>query len=350
MPHPTTNKTLKQKFIWHLRVLFGSLAISLIFGLALLHNIPIVNFIVMVIITVVQLEIFMWIQFNLFRSLDNNNKNYAKQLVGRLLLFYVIVLCIAFFTFLCLFTFYFAKSGASFALFYNSFVHSDLKEFFIALAVGLGIGSIVFFYAEWIKSIKHIHKLKEEKLLFQYETLKSQVNPHFLFNSLNVLSSVIASNPALSEQFIQKLSSVYRYVIDNQDKNLVPLLEEIEFVKKFFFLQKIRDEEKIELKLDIRNDSEVCVLPVSVQLLVENALKHNAATRKDPLLVTVHLEGIDKLVVRNDIRHKTQLKESARTGLKNLNARCELILGRKIEVTETMDEFIVKIPVKTKVK
>ena len=347
MPHPTTNKTLKQKFIWHLKVLLGSFAVSIAFGLALLHNITLVNFMVMVAITFVQLEVFMWIQFNLFRSLDHNSKSYPKQLIWRLLLFYIIVLCIAFFTFLCLFTFHFAKSGASFTLFYDSLIHSDLKQFFIALAVGLGIGSIIFFYGEWIKSIKNMHKLKEEKLRFQYETLKSQVNPHFLFNSLNVLSSVVISNPALSEQFIQKLSSVYRYVIDNQDKNLVPLSEEIEFVQQFFFLQKIRDEEKIELKIDVRDDSGVYVLPVSVQLLAENALKHNTATRREPLLVTIHFEGIDKLVVRNDLRQKTQLKETSKTGLKNLNARSELILGRKIEVIETMNEFIVKIPVKT---
>ncbi len=104
------------------------------------------------------------------------------------------------------------------------------------------------------------------------------------------------------------------------------------------------------MKIEIGETKNVQVLPVSLQLLVENALKHNSATRKQPLKIVIHFEGIDKLVVRNNLQKKTQLASSSKIGLKNLNERSRLILNHEIEVLETDDEFIVKLPVKTDVK
>lgn len=221
-----------------------------------------------------------------------------------------------------------------------------MKSFFIATLVGFTFGALFFFYAQWADALKNMQKLKEEKLIFQYETLKSQVNPHFLFNSLNSLSSLVRNDPDLAEKFVQKLSSVYRYVLENKEKELVSLSTELDFVNNYFYLQKIRDEEKIDLKIELKEIENVQILPVSLQLLVENALKHNAATRAQPLKITIHNEGIDKLVVRNNLQKKTQLNGSSKIGLKNLNERSRLILNCEIEVTETQTEFVVKIPVK----
>jgi len=193
-----------------------------------------------------------------------------------------------------------------------------------------------------------MQKLKEEKLVFQYETLKSQVNPHFLFNSLNSLSSLIKLDPELSEEFILKLSSVYRYILENSEKETIPVSTELEFVQNYFDLQKIRDGEKIDLKIEIKEPENLMVLPVALQLLVENALKHNSATRDQPLEITIHNEGMDKLVVRNNLQSKMQINNSSKIGLKNLNERSRLILNRKIEVFENNEEFVVKIPVKIK--
>jgi LytS/YehU family sensor histidine kinase len=139
---------------------------------------------------------------------------------------------------------------------------------------------------------------------------------------------------------------VYRFILDNREKELVPLATELEFVNNYFYLQKIRDEEKIILINEITDIDKVEVLPVSLQLLVENALKHNSATRKQPLEITIHSEGLDKVVVRNNLQKKTQLNDSSKIGLKNLNERSRLILNREIEIQETSDEFVVKIPVK----
>jgi LytS/YehU family sensor histidine kinase len=135
--------------------------------------------------------------------------------------------------------------------------------------------------------------------------------------------------------------------LENENKELVPLSAEIEFVKNYFYLQKIRDEEKIELKMELNTNENIDILPVSLQLLVENALKHNSATRKQPLEITIHFEGLDKIVVRNNLQKKTQLNGSSKIGLKNLKERSRLILNREIEILETADEFVVKIPVKT---
>ncbi|HDR51657.1 MAG TPA: histidine kinase, partial [Mariniphaga anaerophila] len=203
-----------------------------------------------------------------------------------------------------------------------------------------------FFYSQWSDALKREEKLAQEKLLFQYETLKSQVNPHFLFNSLNTLSSLVHNNPSLSEEFIRKLSNIYGYILENQEKDLVSLTDEVQFVREYFSLQKIRDEEKIELKVELTETEDLLIPPVSLQLLIENALKHNAATRKNPLIVTIHNEGLDKLVVRNNLQPKSQLGSSSKTGLKNLNERCRLILKREIEIIQTETEFAVKIPAK----
>jgi LytS/YehU family sensor histidine kinase len=266
--------------------------------------------------------------------------------IVRLLLFYAAVLVIAFLMFIVVFLFEFVRSGADFSQFFTSLSELELQSFFIATLVGFAFGALFFFYINWVETVKKMQKMKEEKLVFQYETLKSQVNPHFLFNSLNSLSSLIKSDPDLSEEFVLKLSSVYRYILENSEKEIIPVSAELEFVKNYFALQKIRDGEKIDLKIEIKEPENLMVLPVSLQLLVENALKHNSATRDQPLEISVHNEGIDKLVVRNNVQTKMQLKNSSKIGLKNLNERSNLILNRKIEVLENSEEFVVKIPVK----
>lgn len=207
------------------------------------------------------------------------------------------------------------------------------------------MGAVFFFYSQWADAVKHMQKLREEKLIFQYETLKSQVNPHFLFNSLNTLSSLVRKNTDLSEKFIQRLSMVYRYVLENQEKDLVTVETELDFVNDFFYLQKIRDNEKIRIQTDMNGSGKARIIPVSLQMLVENALKHNKASRNEPLEITIHFEGLDKIVVRNNLQIKEQLNTSSGIGLKNLDERCKLILGRPIEVMKTPDEFIVKLPI-----
>ena len=346
MPHPTYNKTLNQKLLWHLKVLAGAVFISLVFAFVLNQRITPGLMVMPLALTFMQLELFIWLGNWFFESLQVDAPGFKRQIIIRLLFFYVVVLLLALLLFVVVYAVQYSIHFDNFSQFWPTLLNMDMKGFFIATFVGFGIGGVFFFYVMWAEAVDNMKKLREEKLIFQYETLKSQVNPHFLFNSLNTLISLVRSEPELSEKFVQKLSSIYRYILENREKELVTLSAELDFVNDYFYLQKIRDDEKILMKTELNIDLNALIVPVSLQLLVENALKHNTSTRKQPLEIIIHNEGIDKLVVRNKLQMKTQLAVSSKIGLKNLNERCRLIMNREIEILETTDEFIVKIPVK----
>lgn len=213
-----------------------------------------------------------------------------------------------------------------------------------SLFVWLLFFSIAFFYILWKKSSQKEQKLREENLKFRYQTLKSQVNPHFLFNSFNTLSELINSDVKKADAYLQKLSGIYRYVLDNEDKDLVPLEDEIDFVRQYFNLQKERDDEKIFLTINYEGPRNFRILPVSLQLLVENALKHNSASREKPLKINITLsDGF--IVVSNNIQRKNILGNSTQKGLLNLTERVKLILDKDMVVSESNDEFVVKLPI-----
>jgi len=296
----------------------------------------------------IQLEVFIFIARKIFKEMDAKvtGREFTKVVLSRFFLFMIICFFAAL-VIILVFDYLFAliKDG-DMSTVLSDFFENEFSTWFKSTLGGLSLGAIIFIIIQWQDALKREQKLREENLVFQNETLKSQVNPHFLFNSLNTLLSLIRSEPGLSEKFVQKLSSIYRYTLENREKELVPLSEELDFVNDYFYLQKIRDDEKIEMKTELNISNNGLIVPVSLQLLVENALKHNTSTRKQPLKIIIHNEGIDKLVVRNVLQKKTQLEDSSKIGLKNLNERCRLIMNREIEILETADEFIVKIPVK----
>jgi len=346
MPHPTYNKTLKQKLLWHLKVLSGAVFISLVFSFVLNQKITAGLMVMPLVLTFMQLELFIWLGNWFFESVQVDAPGFKRRIIIRLIIFYVCVLLLAIALFVVVYAIQYIIHFDDFSQFLPTLLNMEMRGFFIATFVGFGIGGLFFFFVLWSEAVDRVQKLREEKPIFQYETLKSQVNPHFLFNSLNSLLSLVRSEPELSEKFVQKLSSIYRYTLENREKELVSLSAEIDFVNDYFYLQKIRDNEKIELKTELNISDNALIVPVSLQLLVENALKHNTSTRKQPLEIVIHNEGIDKLVVRNNLQLKTQLADSSKIGLKNLNERCRLILNREIEILQTDDEFVVKIPVK----
>jgi len=204
--------------------------------------------------------------------------------------------------------------------------------------------SIAFFYVLWRKSAKKEQQLHEEMLRFRYQTLKSQVNPHFLFNSLNTLSELVYKGPEKAERYIQELSGIYRYIIDNEETRMVTVDKEIEFVKRFFQLQEVRDEEKILLNIDVPEMDNFYIVPVSLQLLVENAIKHNTRSIKSPLTIDI-LRKDDFISVSNRIQRKNTLENSTGKGLKNLQERVRLITGKEITIEETADRYTVRIPI-----
>lgn len=346
MVHPTQNLNRKQKLIWHLKIFAGAVLISFIFGLILQQKLIPDQFGLMLAMTFSQLELFIWLGAWFFTGVKVDSPDFKRKIISRLLIFYVTVLFLASILFMGIYVIQYAIHFNDFSQFFDVLFNIEMKGFIMATLAGFTFGAVFFFYVQWAEAVDRVQKLREEKLIFQYETLKSQVNPHFLFNSLNTLLSLVRTEPELSEKFVQKLSSIYRYTLENREKELVPISAELDFVNDYFYLQKIRDNEKIEMKTELNISKNALIVPVSLQLLVENALKHNTSTRKQPLEIVIHNEGIDKLVVRNNLQVKTQLADSSKIGLKNLNERCRLILNREIEILETADEFIVKVPVK----
>ena len=215
-----------------------------------------------------------------------------------------------------------------------------LKQF----SVWILIGSISFFYIIWRKAIEREQILREENLKYKYRNLKSQVNPHFLFNSLNTLSELVYDDAKKADDYIQKLSGVYRYVLENEETDLISLKEEIKFIQQYFNLQKVRDNDKIFLEIDVKREEEFKIIPVSLQLLVENALKHNSMSLDNPLVVKI-ANDVDYVIVSNTIQRKNILENSTQKGLSNLKERVRLIMGRELIVNEYTNQFVVKLPI-----
>ncbi|MFA6200520.1 MAG: histidine kinase [Bacteroidales bacterium] len=186
--------------------------------------------------------------------------------------------------------------------------------------------------------------LEREK--FKYNQLKNQLNPHFLFNSLNILSAMIYTKASSDESldFIEKLSDFYHYVLKNEGKNLISLKEEIEFINKYGDILKIRFADGFVLKINLNEkDYNRRVLFMSLQLLVENAVKHNIASKEEPLVVSIYSENNFIICSNNKIiRHDNIV--STGLGLENLNERYKIISKKEIKIIEDKEKFTVKIP------
>lgn len=224
-----------------------------------------------------------------------------------------------------------------------NFIHAGFRPWFRSVVSGLSGGAVVFVILLWQASLRREQKLREENLIFQNQTLKAQVNPHFLFNCLNTLSSLIITRPDTAERFIARLSHIYRYITENSTRDKVSLENELEFIHDYFFLYQIRDEDKIILDDSVQENAKYYILPVSLQVLVENAIKHNMATREKPLVIKIFLED-DMIVVKNNLQKMSATLKSTGTGLRNLSERIRLLTGKEILINESQNEFAVKMP------
>ena len=197
----------------------------------------------------------------------------------------------------------------------------------------------------WKESIEANEDLKRENLLAKYEALKKQVNPHFLFNSLNTLSGVVEQKPELATDFIKKLSDIYRYVLEQSDKELVSLQDEMKFVTDYVYLSKMRFGEALIFESALPVKSSVQVVPLGLQMLVENAIKHNIIADEQPLKIEIGIEE-DFIVLKNNIQTKTVIASDKKPqGLENLKKRFEYLSDKSIQVVRSDNDFIVKLPV-----
>jgi len=187
-------------------------------------------------------------------------------------------------------------------------------------------------------------KLETENTQIRFETLKGQLNPHFLFNSLNVLSSLVGTDNDKAQQFIDEFSLIYRYTLDVIDKRIVELEEEIKFVKAYLYLQKIRFDEAFDYNITIESGKLDKFLPaLSLQTVLENCFKHNKATRESPLQIKIYNEE-NYIFVVNNIQSKNSRIDSKKVGLSNLKKRYNLLWEIEPEFRITEKEYIAKLP------
>ena len=215
--------------------------------------------------------------------------------------------------------------------------------FFVTLAI-----HTIYFYKAYNEN-----KVKEQKIIAgtanaKFESLKNQIDPHFLFNSLNVLSSLIEENPENAQRFTTSLSKIYRYVLEQKDKELVSVAEELAFAKTYMNLLKMRFENSLFYEMPTTEISaEAKVVPLSLQLLLENTVKHNVVSEQRPLHIRICVEG-DYLAVQNDYQKKEVLQERQGVGLQNIINRYGIITKRKVLIVQNEETFTVKIPILTK--
>lgn len=285
------------------------------------------------------------VAFSIFHK--NANKStiqVKKNILPSFLLFVLFALVVSLsLVSIGVYIFYLIK-GLDTTNFLTQLIHVETSGAIKQFSIWILIGSAFFFYIIWRKAIEREQKLREENLKYRYQNLKSQVNPHFLFNSLNTLSEIVYEDAKIADKYIQKLSGIYRYILENEEIDLVPLNKEIEFVKQYFDIQKVRDNDKILLEIDFQDADEFKVVPISLQILVENALKHNSRSEKLPLKIRIE-RNIDNIVVSNNIQRKNILASKLKTGLLNLKERVKLILDKDLIYEEDNNQFIVKLPI-----
>jgi len=220
----------------------------------------------------------------------------------------------------------------------------SLKVAFTFMFLSLLVGNAVLFFKNWKNSAIQQEELKRAHLALQYQSLKDQVRPHFLFNSLSSLATLINTDTSKATQFVHKLSDVYRYVLEQRETELVPLKDDLKFMEDYVFLQKIRFGENLQIESKLDLDLNRLVIPLSLQMLVENAIKHNEISKDHPLLITITSTGNGHVIIKNNLQRREVSEPSLGTGLENLRKQISYFSKDPLLVQEETEAFIVRMP------
>jgi hypothetical protein len=235
---------------------------------------------------------------------------------------------------------------------WQSFINGEITAYYLSALIITLIISLFFHTVYYYKELQK-NKVKEQKVIAgtasaKFDALKNQLDPHFLFNSLNVLTSLIDENPGSAQKFTTSLSKVYRYVLEQKNKELVTVDEELNFARTYMSLLKMRFEDSIIFEIPAAaSNPESKVVPLSLQLLLENAVKHNMVMSSKPLHIKIYEEG-DYLVVVNNLQPKQIVKKSSGVGLNNITERYQLLTQQQVKINKGAKEFAVAIPMLTK--
>ena len=285
------------------------------------------------------------ILFMVLDSVFKNNRYAVKRLIIGFLSSFVLSLFVIFL--LKIFEDVIIEENTLSAFLKNNKSSNYIVPSIVSFVVLLGIHALYFYKAY------NENRVKEQKIIAgtasaKFESLKNQIDPHFLFNSLNVLSSLIEENPENAQRFTTSLSKIYRYVLEQKDKELVSVEEELAFAKTYMNLLKMRFENSLFYEMPPTTIStEAKVVPLSLQLLLENTVKHNVVSEKRPLHIRIYVEG-DYLAVQNEYQKKEVLQERQGVGLQNIINRYGIVTNRKVLIIQKEQTFTVKIPMLTK--
>lgn len=221
---------------------------------------------------------------------------------------------------------------------YNLFALS----FSISIAAFVNADVII---KDWKKSLLDYQILEKENAKAKLSVLQAQISPHFLFNNFNVLSALIDEDPKLAQKYLDVLSDIYRYVLNQKNEELVLLKDEIEFIEKYLFLLRIRFNEKLNCEINVNGHGGYRVPSATLQILVENAVKHNEISSRNPLNIGIKVIEDEWLEVRNNLQPKRSSVKSTEVGLKNISDRFKYFTEKDVQITKTRNEFVVKIPI-----
>lgn len=216
-------------------------------------------------------------------------------------------------------------------------------DFIMAISIHLAYISN-YFFKQWKASLQKAERLEKEKTQVQFDNLKNQLNPHFLFNNLTLLDGLIHEQPELASKFLQHLSKVYRYVLQNEEKETVTLQTENEFINHYVLLMEMRFDGGLKITRNFSSDSlEKRIVPVTMQILIENAIKHNTTHFQKPLNIDLSSDDYF-LTIKNNIQLKPQVESSNKLGLSNLSNLYKYLTKKNVEISTENNTFIVKVP------
>ena len=224
----------------------------------------------------------------------------------------------------------------------NSYYPTIYSSIILTIVISLVLHSRAFLL-HWKEAALEAEKFQRESITARYESLKNQVNPHFLFNSLNALTGLIYEDPDRAAKFVKQLSEVYRYVLDTRDKEVVDLDQELKFLNSYLFLQSIRFGHNLVVDLHL-NGSQTKIAPLALQMLIENAIKHNVISEQNPLRISLYEED-EHIVVENNVQQRDVIAEpSSGVGLDNITKRYTFLSSKPVQIVKDEHRFIVKLP------
>ncbi|PWL40167.1 hypothetical protein DKG77_04910 [Flagellimonas aquimarina] len=227
-----------------------------------------------------------------------------------------------------------------------------MSDFLRAGLIGSTVVMVNLFYfsmkqkEEMEEQMEH---LKKEMLASKYSSLKSQISPHFLFNSLNTLTSLMYEDRDLASDFVTRLASSYRYILDNKEEDLVSLQKELNFLDAYVFMMEVRHKNAVVIKADIKVSPEQFQIPtLTLQMLIENALKHNLYSKEKPLQISITSIENNALAIKNNLRKRVLKHETTRLGLENIKKRYSYYTNKLVLIREEEDYFEVIVPLLSK--